>query len=475
MITERQHGFYRLYLLVLGVSAAVLFAAWSHVFDSITDKHVFRHSPKFLYITVQSGVFILYGIFHARWDAVLLGRDRRARLLMGLRQASVMVITLLVYLVGTKDTFVSRSFLFSYIPLLALLMVFLNAVLPELIARFLFVGMSSEGAILVSPDDGSASSSLDAVRLREWISSQRECGIVMHGVLGPSRGMSNRCRLPYLGDLPLLRHVLADTGARSLFLTHLPEDSGLLTEMISLCEESAVRFNTILDLQARVGRPVHLSSSNGMQLLVVRREPLENPVRRLAKRGFDVVFSLLVLVTVFPPLALGTAVMQAVQSPGPLFFRQRRSGRRNTPFWIFKFRTMHHADKGDESRQAVAGDARIYPFGGLLRRTSLDELPQFLNVLRGEMSVVGPRPHLKIHNDTWDKFLKPYHFRASVKPGVTGLAQIRGLRGEASTEQEIRRRAECDIEYLETWSFFMDLWIVLITSVQVLFPPRKAR
>jgi lipopolysaccharide/colanic/teichoic acid biosynthesis glycosyltransferase len=287
--------------------------------------------------------------------------------------------------------------------------------------------------------------------------------------------MSNRCRLPYLGDLPMLRHVLADTGARSLFLTHLPEDSGLLMEMISLCEESAVRFNSLLDLQSKVGRPVHLSSSNGMQLLVVRREPLENPVRRLAKRGFDVGFSLLVLITVFPPIALGTAVMQAVQSPGPLFFRQRRSGRRNTPFWIFKFRTMHGADTGNESRQAAEGDARIYPFGRFLRRTSLDELPQFLNVLRGEMSVVGPRPHLKIHNDTWDKFLKPYHFRAAVKPGVTGLAQVRGHRGEVSTELEIRRRAECDIEYLETWSFLMDLWIVLVTSVQVLFPPRKAR
>jgi exopolysaccharide biosynthesis polyprenyl glycosylphosphotransferase len=474
MISERQHGFYRLYLLVLAISSAVLFAAWSHVFDWMTDKNVFRHSPKLLYITVQGGVFVLYGIFHARWDAVLLGRDRRARLLMGLRQASVMVLALLVFLVGTKDTFVSRSFLFSYIPLLALVMVALNAVLPDMIPRFLFVGMSIEGAVLVSPDDGAASRSVDPLRLREWISSQRECGIVMHGVLGPCGSMSHRFELPYLGDLSLLRHVLTDTGARSLFLTHLPEDSGVLTEMISLCEESAVRFNTILDLQARVGRPVHLSSSNGMQLLVVRREPLENPVRRVAKRGFDLLFSLMVLAMLFPPLALVTAVMQAIQSPGPLFFRQRRSGRRNTPFWIFKFRTMHPADGWDESRQVVAGDDRIYPFGRFLRRTSLDELPQFLNVLRGEMSVVGPRPHLKIHNETWDKFLKPYHFRASVKPGVTGLAQIRGLRGEASTEQEIRRRAECDIEYLETWSFFMDLWIVLITSVQVLFPPRKA-
>jgi len=319
MISERQHGFYRVYLLVLAIASGLLFLAWSHVFDWMTEKNVFRHSPKTLYIAVQGGVFFFYGIFHARWDAVLLGRDRRARLMMGLRQASVMILALLVFLVGTKDIFVSRAFLFSYIPILAILMVILNDILPVLIPRLIFGGMSSEGAVLLSPDNGSGSGSPDFVRLGEWIAAQRDCGILIHGVLESEPVLSRRCQLPHLGDPPLLRHVLADTGARSLYLTQLPENQTQLAEMIALCEESAVRFSTILDLQSRVGRPVHLTSSNGMQLLVVRREPLENPVRRLAKRGFDILFSLLVLLIALPPIALVTAVMQSIQSPGPLF------------------------------------------------------------------------------------------------------------------------------------------------------------
>jgi putative colanic acid biosynthesis UDP-glucose lipid carrier transferase len=104
----------------------------------------------------------------------------------------------------------------------------------------------------------------------------------------------------------------------------------------------------------------------------------------------------------------------------------------------------------------------------------MDELPQFLNVLRGEMSVVGPRPHLAIHNETWQRLLRPYHLRAYVKPGITGLAQIRGLRGEVGDEEEIRRRILCDIEYVENWSLFLDLWIVLVTTRQVIFPHAKA-
>ena len=473
MISERQRGFYRVYLLLLAVAAGLLFMSWSHAFDWMTDKNVFRHSPRFLYIAVQGVAFLLYGSLHSQWDAVLLGRDTKGKLLMGLRQAAIMGASLLVFLVGTKDTFISRAFLFSYIPLLVIFMVLLNAVLPRIMTGLLFAGMSQEKAILISLDDADGGK-INAERMREWIAIQKECGVVICGALGPDRSTSLRCRVPYLGELAMLRHVLNDSGAKSLFLTHLPTDEGLLPEVISVCEESAVRFNTILDFQSRIGRPVHLENSNGMQLLLVRREPLENPIRRLLKRGFDIAFSLPVLALVLPPVALLTKLMQSLQSPGPLFYRQVRSGRRNTPFWIFKFRTMH-VEGHDESTQAVAGDQRIYPFGNLLRWTSLDELPQFLNVLLGEMSVVGPRPHLKIHNATWDKLLKPYHFRASAKPGVTGLAQIRGLRGEASTEREIRRRVECDIEYLETWSFLMDLWIVLITSVQVLFPPPKAR
>src|SRR3569623_502909 len=144
--------------------------------------------------------------------------------------------------------------------------------------------------------------------------------------------------------------------------------------------------------------------------------------------------------------------MQRLQSPGPMFFKHTRAGLKGRTFTIYKFRTMH-PQNGGEAIQASEGDARVFPFGCWLRRTSLDEVPQFLNVLRGEMSLVGPRPHLLEHNEQFARVMRNYFIRSRVKPGITGLAQVRGFRGQTRTEADIIRRVESDISYLETWSF----------------------
>jgi lipopolysaccharide/colanic/teichoic acid biosynthesis glycosyltransferase len=156
-----------------------------------------------------------------------------------------------------------------------------------------------------------------------------------------------------------------------------------------------------------------------------------------------------------------------------LFFRQWRSGLQNRPFQILKFRTMH-CENDDPTRQAGKNDARVYAFGRFLRRTSLDEFPQFINVLMGDMSLVGPRPHMVEHNEKFEKILQSYNVRSLVKPGITGLAQIRGYRGEARTDDDIRSRVECDIEYIERYSLFLDIYILLRTGLQVLLPPKSA-
>jgi len=165
--------------------------------------------------------------------------------------------------------------------------------------------------------------------------------------------------------------------------------------------------------------------------------------------------------------------MQRIQSPGPIFFRQWRAGISNQPFTILKFRTMAIAND-DPARQAEQNDSRVYPFGRFLRRMSLDEFPQFINVLRGEMSVIGPRPHMIEHNQQFEKVLQAYNVRSLVKPGITGLAQIRGYRGEARTEDDIRLRVDCDIEYIERYSLFLDFYILLRTAYHLFLPPRSA-
>ena len=197
-------------------------------------------------------------------------------------------------------------------------------------------------------------------------------------------------------------------------------------------------------------------------------------MNRIVKRTVDILMSLPVVLFVLPPLCLVVKIFQSIQSPGPLFYRQTRAGLNNLPFRIFKFRTMR-ADKGDEaSKQATAGDPRIYPMGRILRKTSLDEIPQFLNVFFGHMSVVGPRPHMIIHNRRFSEVMREYHVRTFAKPGITGLAQMSGYRGEAKNDQDVVERAKLDIKYIEDWSLPLDFWIIFNTMYQVFRPPKTA-
>jgi putative colanic acid biosynthesis UDP-glucose lipid carrier transferase len=173
------------------------------------------------------------------------------------------------------------------------------------------------------------------------------------------------------------------------------------------------------------------------------------------------------------PLMLLIALAVKMDSPGPVFFRQRRYGLDGRQITVYKFRTMTVLEDGSEVRQATKGDQRITRVGRILRRTSMDELPQFINVLQGRMSVVGPRPHAVAHNEIYRKLIDGYMVRHKVKPGVTGWAQVNGFRGETETVEKMQQRIEYDLAYLRNWSLRLDLMIILKT-ILVLFGDRKA-
>jgi putative colanic acid biosynthesis UDP-glucose lipid carrier transferase len=157
-----------------------------------------------------------------------------------------------------------------------------------------------------------------------------------------------------------------------------------------------------------------------------------------------------------------------LSSPGPILFKQRRYGVDGRKIVVWKFRTMTVAEDGDVVRQATRHDSRVTPFGAFLRRTSLDELPQFFNVLQGRMSVVGPRPHAVAHNELYRKLIRGYMIRHKVRPGITGLAQVNGWRGETDTVEKMQARIQYDLQYLRHWSLLLDLQIILKTVVVVL-------
>ena len=213
-------------------------------------------------------------------------------------------------------------------------------------------------------------------------------------------------------------------------------------------------------IQARV------DSIGGIPVLAVCETPLTG-LNALIKRASDIVMALLILVFI-SPVMLAIAIGVKRSSPGPVLFKQRRYGLDGKEILVYKFRTMTTLDDGDVVRQATRGDARVTRFGAFLRRTSLDELPQFINVLQGRMSVVGPRPHAVAHNELYRRLISGYMLRHKVKPGITGLAQVNGLRGETDTLEKMEARVEYDLTYLRNWSVWLDLMIVLKTVFVVM-------
>lgn len=207
------------------------------------------------------------------------------------------------------------------------------------------------------------------------------------------------------------------------------------------------------------------NSIGGLPAVSVFESPLYG-VDGIVKRSFDILVAITGLILLLPVLLICAALVK-VSSPGPVFFRQLRYGLDGKQIWVWKFRTMRTCENGAAVRQATKGDPRITRIGAILRRSSLDELPQLFNVIDGSMSLVGPRPHATAHNEHYRKLIKGYMLRHKVKPGITGLAQIKGYRGETETLEKMQKRVEFDHKYIQQWSMWLDIRIILNTFLVV--------
>ncbi|MGH6610306.1 MAG: undecaprenyl-phosphate glucose phosphotransferase, partial [Burkholderiaceae bacterium] len=214
-----------------------------------------------------------------------------------------------------------------------------------------------------------------------------------------------------------------------------------------------------------------LQDMNGVPVVGICETPFTG-INELIKRGSDVVLASLILVAISPVLLVIAAGVK-LTSPGPVIFRQRRNGLNGEDITVYKFRSMTTEDDGSVVPQATKHDARITPFGRFLRRSSLDELPQFVNVLQGRMSIVGPRPHAVAHNEQYRQLIKAYMVRHKVKPGITGWAQVNGFRGETESLEKMQARVEYDLEYLRNWSLGLDLQII-VRTIRLVFFDRNA-
>ncbi|MDD6210930.1 MAG: undecaprenyl-phosphate glucose phosphotransferase [Bacteroidales bacterium] len=236
--------------------------------------------------------------------------------------------------------------------------------------------------------------------------------------------------------------------------------------IMNFAEKHAIHFFWVPEVARSLRRGMKLELIAMMPVLSMRSEPLLYGYNRLIKRLFDIVFSLSFLIFLFPIIYIILAIAIKLSSPGPVFFKQMRTGLYGKEFYCYKFRSMRVNSEAD-SLQAQEDDPRKTKLGDFLRRTNLDELPQFWNVLVGDMSVVGPRPHMLKHTDLYSAIIDKYMVRHLVKPGITGWAQVNGYRGETRTVERMEKRVECDVWYIENWSFILDVKIIFVTVLNM--------
>lgn len=260
----------------------------------------------------------------------------------------------------------------------------------------------------------------------------------------------------------VLNSRINDLGVDQVWITLPLKDEPVVQAVIGALSLSPVEIRYVPDLFGFRLFSHSVSEVAGLPVINLSSTPMEG-FNRIVKEVEDRVLASLVLLLISPVL-LAIAIGVKLSSSGPVLFRQQRNGWGGKPIYVLKFRSMvvHHEVAGTVT-QASKQDARITPFGAFLRRTSLDELPQFLNVLTGEMSIVGPRPHAVAHNDHYKVLVDDYMLRHRVKPGITGWAQINGYRGETDTLDKMQKRVEYDLYYIEHWSLWLDLKIILLT------------
>lgn len=290
-------------------------------------------------------------------------------------------------------------------------------------------------------------------------------GYNVHGFFDDNMLLKNT--LPnYLGMTHEVEEYALENDIDEIYCTLPNSKDEKIMRMFNFAEKNMIRFYLVPEFSRYVKKKMDLESIESIPIMAVRSEPLQALHNQMIKRIFDILFSFVFLVTLFPIIYIIIALFIKLSSPGPIIFRQKRTGIYGKEFDCYKFRSMHINEDADE-KQAEKNDPRITKIGHFLRKSNFDELPQFYNVLKGDMSVVGPRPHMLKHTELYSTIIDKYMVRHLVKPGITGWAQVNGYRGETKTMEQMEGRVKLDVWYLENWSFLLDLKIVFVTVINM--------
>ncbi len=281
--------------------------------------------------------------------------------------------------------------------------------------------------------------------------------------------------LKHLGDINTLHYNMENNHDPSIddaFCSLSHDENDEIARIMKFCDANLVRFYYIPRMFGNYRLSLKPEMMGDTLIYTNHLEPLSITTNKLTKRLFDVTVSIISCICMIPIIPI-IAIIIKIQSPGPIFFKQERTGFAGKTFFCYKFRSMH-VNKDADLEQATENDPRKFAFGNFMRKTNIDELPQFWNVLRGNMSIVGPRPHMLHHTEIYSELIDKYMVRHFCKPGITGWAQVTGFRGETKELWQMEERVEKDIWYIEHWTFMLDIKIIYKTIKSVIIPDKHA-
>ncbi len=456
MIKENQKLLNRLQVVLDGMTiVASYMLAWYIRFQT----GIFEQDPwtlsteKYmqLLLLIVPGFLILYYAFRLYEPKRVLGRRLEAWRVIQANVLGVMILILLLYLIRQFD--ISRNMLFVF----ACTDIFMG-VLERNIVRYILRRMRKNGHnlkhIILVGYSRAAEQYIDRIMVNpEW-------GYYVRGILDDTmpHGMEYR-GIKVLGSIDNLNIILPQNRLDEIVITLGLSEYHKLERIVGMCEKSGVHTKFIPDYNNIIPTKPYTEDIQGIPVINIRHVPLNNTLNWISKRMMDVFGSLFAIV-LFSPVMLIVALTIKITDPGPLIFKQERIGLKNKPFYMYKFRSMVMQSESDEEKGWTRkDDPRVTPIGHFIRKTSIDELPQLFNILKGDMSLVGPRPERPQFVEKFKEEIPRYMIKHQVRPGLTGWAQVKGYRGDTS----IRGRIECDLYYIENWTLGLDLKIIILT------------
>jgi len=403
-------------------------------------------------------------IFNANWILVALMLKlyelkriiRLDKVLFNLFKAfgfNVLIITAVLF--SLKQSEFSREHLYAtYLMLFGLIMCW-RYLSIKLIKLYRKSGYNYRRVVIVGGGEV-------AQQLNDYFNSDDVLGVRLLGVFSDSDFSFEIKDSVKTGTLDSLEQFALKNYIDEIFYTMPLTYTKKIKGLVDFCDKYMIRFKVVPDFRGFIFKRVNIDFFNDVPVITLREEPLTDFINRFTKRVFDLIFSLLTIFFVLSWLYPIIAVLIKLTSKGPVLFKQSRSGVNNEEFLCYKFRSMTMSAEAD-TKQATKGDVRITKIGAFLRKSSLDEFPQFFNVFMGDMSIVGPRPHMLKHTEEYSELIQKYMVRQLVKPGITGAAQVKGYRGETKELEDMEGRVRLDVWYIENWSLSLDINIIFHT------------